>query len=508
MLSLLNFNPDGICRVEPSLFECVDLSFMFSSRDYSLAKRYLTYDPEIIQGRQSLFAYILNHAGIVLFLERLSENVVRMAECVSASKSVGSSESNETLYYSFREFGFFTEAIDEICQSLGDCDVPSLKRLYERAKEIQEQPWYVNAKQFTETVDANLRSIKSVTVGINLNAQLMPLEAGIVAIESEPYVTNSLYDKMFSSRIQDKNMICIAPLGLNDIKLGSRELGALNINLYRALNEIMKGSLRKIRGILMNQFQQASSFLLAIDDELRLINMAVRYMLDMKSKGLPLTLPAIEHDCCRIEGLYDPNLLRSKSPQDIVKNDVTFDDAGKIHLVVGVNSGGKSVFLRSIGIAQILFQLGLPIPARNARMVAFHQVMACFSNRIGDKVGGRLENECKQIAKLCENASDACLVLLDEMFSSTNSYDAALLARKTVEWFAVKGTYVVYTTHIHELFSKVDEINQLPNGKSKVDILCADYQNEKVTYRIVKKEYNYESTAVQIFEKYGMDFIL
>lgn len=169
-----------------------------------------------------------------------------------------------------------------------------------------------------------------------------------------------------------------------------------------------------------------------------------------------------------------------------------------------MNSGGKSVYMRSIVIAQILFQIGLPVPAKSAEMFIFDNISLCFSSKIKDKIGGRLENECNNISSICNTISDKSFILLDELFSSTNSYDAVVLAKKLTEWFAFRGCCVIYTTHTHDLIYQINEINCLPEIKSKVDTLVA----ENITYKINREPYKFESNAMRIFEKYGMSFLV
>lgn len=295
----------SLCLTDDRLFDNMDLTFLASPKDMPRLAQYLTYDADVLGRRQGLFALLAKEKGLISFFDRLSQNVENMLDCEEAARAIGGTENSETLFYSFRELGFFTEAVEDICKTLSLYEDSPLSSLYNMAKEVKEQTWYENAKYFVETVDDSLRNIKSVTIGINLNSQLMPMEAGIVAVDTEPYVTNSLFDKMFAPQVKDKKMICIAPLGIREAKIDPAGLRALNIHLYRALNDIMKGSLRKIRDILKNQFRQAVAFLPALSEELHFIGVGIRFILDMQAKSLPLCFPKTAEGNERIVGLYD-----------------------------------------------------------------------------------------------------------------------------------------------------------------------------------------------------------
>ena len=76
----------------------------------------------------------------------------------------------------------------------------------------------------------------------------------------------------------------------------------------------------------------------------------------------PIPVPADERRLS-FEGLYDLSLsLETRQP--VVPNDICADGKGFI-LVTGANKGGKTTFIRSIGLAQTMMQCGMFVPARS-----------------------------------------------------------------------------------------------------------------------------------------------
>ncbi len=410
---------------------------------------------------------------------------------------------NESLYYSFREFLIFIETIELIFEHLGNAKSYNLMQLYNKAKSVKDSVWYNNAKSYINNMDSNLRNIKSVLIGINLNAQLSPFEAGIVSVSNNPFVSNSLFDKLFSEKAEDKKHICIAPLKISE----STQIKGLNLSIYSAINDIVGGSLKKIRKILETEFIENSDFLFDISEELQFIDVCIKYILYVKKSGLPLCMPEIseKHE---IFGLYNLELLHREDSKTIISNDVFFDSNGKIHILSGANSGGKSVYLRSVGAAQILFQLGIPIPAQSAKMKIYSSMFSCSRNKIKDVTGGSFENECKLIAEIIKNVNNDSLILFDEVFSTTNSYDAYLIAKKMLEYIAKSGCSMIYVTHIHELINNIDYINSIDETKSKIDFFSAEYSSEKKSYKIVRCKGDYFSAVNDILKNCGLEFLI
>ena len=455
MFSILDrtSEPSPVAITESTL-QSLNLSFLGEASGISYMERYLTADTETIRYRQALFADIAEHPELISFFDELHEKIENILFCEKMGREANVANENGDILSSFRELMFFTECIDLIAktgEAMADtlrCE--SLKELFDRAKSIAEQDWYENAKLYTNEVGLALRDIKSVTIGINFDTQLRPLEAGIVSLNDQRFSTNTLFDKLFAKKMTDKNYICIAPITSGEIKAGGVPMQMMNSKLYEAMNAVVSRSLKKIKSTLHREFYTAVSFLTGIADELKFISACSLYILSMKAKGLPLCVPEIAEDTLIIDN-YNPSLSDYLESREIVKNDVIFDQNGRIWIITGPNSGGKSVFLRAAAIAQILFQLGLPVPGKKARMQPCTAIFAHFSSKVSDKVGGRFENECKNVLPIYKAATSDSLILLDELFSSTSTYEGGIVAEKILRHFAAVGCRCIYTTHIHSL---------------------------------------------------------
>lgn len=510
MYSILGMKSDATrVKLSEGIFEKLNFSFFMSYKQSDFVSDFISCDEKAIAERQKLFSAINENSALYEAFESLAKGAENIAEYRKELRFGAKELSNERIFYAFRELMYYTECIDIIIgvsDIIEKSDSAALHSLLQKAKDVYFSDWYKNAREYIAAMDENIKNIKSVSIGINLDSELRPLEAGVISINSEPYVTNTLFDKMFSKKAADKSMICIAPLGSKESAVSGVSMRAFDINLYNALNNYMRGSLKKIKSVLGTALDSACDFLCEICDELRFIHIGMDYMLKVKSKGMPLCFPAVS-DSYEAAGMYNPNLLFEMQSSRIVKNDVRFDESGRIFILTGPNSGGKSIYLRALGISQILFQMGLPIPAKSASLPVLGEILAQFSVFTNESGAGRLEGECRALAQICSVATENSLILLDELFSGTSSEDGAIIAEKTLEWLSAKNCRVLYATHIHEIAEYAEEINKSKRSRGKIDFLCAEIQGKERSYRIIRGKRSRGSHAMDIFEKYGIGFL-
>ena len=87
-----------------------------------------------------------------------------------------------------------------------------------------------------------------------------------------------------------------------------------------------------------------------------------KYITELKNNGAPYCFADTSSGRYYVKDAYSPVLLMHLKYDRIVTNDIAFDKNGIfVHILTGANSGGKSVYIQTIGIVQILFQLGLCI---------------------------------------------------------------------------------------------------------------------------------------------------
>ena len=124
-------------------------------------------------------------------------------------------------------------------------------------------------------------------------------------------------------------------------------------------------------------------------------------------------------------------------------------------LITGENNSGKTVYLRSVGMAQLLFQAGLPVPCESARMRIFSAVHTCYAAAekefVSGNDAGRFEQEVRVLSQLAEKIQPNSLLLLNEVFQTTAYSEGAEGLYHILNYFTRHGVNFIAVTHLKEL---------------------------------------------------------
>ena len=195
---------------------------------------------------------------------------------------------------------------------------------------------------------------------------------------------------------------------------------------------------------------------------------------------------------------------------EIVLNDIEFDEKDTlIYVLTGPNRGGKSVITCAVGIAQVLAQLGLFVPAERAEISIADAIFTHFPTGADDTIDkGRLGEECARLRDIFDAVTSKSLVLLDESLSSTGSYEASYIAAEVLAGFGKVGCRCLFSTHLHELAAEIDKINAriLQDGGVKIDSLVAGIEEGRRSFVIYRAKPDGKSYARDIADKYGLSY--
>ncbi|MET7775008.1 hypothetical protein ABZU94_08690 [Streptomyces mirabilis] len=173
----------------------------------------------------------------------------------------------------------------------------------------------------------------------------------------------------------------------------------------------------------------------------------------LTGKGEPVCFPTptpAGEPVLTARGLYDVCLSLSIESR-VVGNDV---DADGKHLVVitGANQGGKSTFLRSVGLAQLMTQCGMFVSAQSLRADVRTGVFTHFKREEdATMTHGKLDEELDRMSGIAEAITPGSLLLCNESFASTNEREGSEIARQVVRALLESGVKVVYVTHLYDL---------------------------------------------------------
>jgi len=160
----------------------------------------------------------------------------------------------------------------------------------------------------------------------------------------------------------------------------------------------------------------------------------------------PLATGGREHS---FSGLYDVCLaLRSATP--VVSNDVDADDKDLV-IVTGANQGGKSTFLRSIGLAQLMMQSGMFVAAEAFSREVRERLFTHYKREEdADMESGKLDEELGRMSEIVDNITPNSMVLLNESFAATNDREGSEIAKQITTALVEKGVKVFFVTHLYD----------------------------------------------------------
>ncbi|MEA4824965.1 MAG: hypothetical protein VB111_12775 [Clostridiaceae bacterium] len=215
----------------------------------------------------------------------------------------------------------------------------------------------------------------------------------------------------------------------------------------------------------------------------------------IRAAGIPLTFPRIaKTKKIDIHRCYDITLL-SKGEPDIIPNDVQFDAESPFYYLTGANGGGKTTYLRTVGVAALLFLCGCPIACTDAEIYPLSGIFTHFPRDERFDGDGRFADEKKRVAEISSMRGDDSLILLNETYATTSEEIAVTETEKLADELYASGCFGIYITHQHSL------------GQTRIPylnvIVDSEDQNRR-TYKIARRKGVSGSYAKDILKKYSL----
>jgi DNA mismatch repair ATPase MutS len=193
------------------------------------------------------------------------------------------------------------------------------------------------------------------------------------------------------------------------------------------------------------------SFFSSLRDELAFYIACERLHRRLAEKGVPVCFPVPREGGARkraCKGLRDAGLaLRLDG---VVGNELEADGKDVV-VITGANQGGKSTFLRAVGLAQLMMQCGMFVAADSFRASVCDGLFTHFRREEDAALeSGKFDEELSRMSALADALKPGALVLFNESFAATNDREGSEVAGQIVRALRDSGVEVFYVTHLSD----------------------------------------------------------
>lgn len=481
----------------------------------------LSTDEEVLNYRLDILEDFLNVPQLEAVLY---ENVHKLYvnEHVNIQK-LGLADSFYALNTRLNSLKTFIECITkchEFCQKFQDkFRSEALKGLVEYFASVYNSEYFDEVKRETdECLRILAKGVKSVTVGINFDDMMRPVEAMLLSVSTDSIKKKGRFDWIFKHLDGGANRAIGRTHSLYNENGGTNDLEA---PLFRELKEINSEYISHLDRAIRAYFKKSTEDILTFESQMSFYIGAKRIIDAVRARGLDMCRPKylkMEERRLNAKGVFDLSFYTQMVSSDpmgslkdkIITNDCTMDDNGRFFVLTGANNGGKTTYTRAIGIIQVMAQAGIYVPCSSCEISPVDFIYTHFPKE--EEVGlntSRFTQECKQFKVTVDNATRYSMLLLNESIQSTTPTECVFIATELTKIFRCIGVRGVYATHLLELAKNLDKLNAEVEGDTKLVSIVTTVDttaDNKRLYRIVKsapQEFGYAQT---IYKKFGVSF--
>ena len=210
--------------------------------------------------------------------------------------------------------------------------------------------------------------------------------------------------------------------------------------------------------------------------------------------GLPSCLPEYSENENRFEctDIYDLWFClkqyrqdKTKKPGDtLTPNDAIIPKDCAAYIVTGKNNAGKTVFLRAVGLIQILAQAGLPVPCKSALITPVCNLFAYFTAL--DIGQGRFEEEVETLSNYLDLMKPNDMLLFNEVYQSTSYDEASIALSEFIGAAAFYGARVISVTHLPDMKKNLDIVKDKIGFKGMVKYMKTEEKDGNSTYKFIE----------------------
>lgn len=502
----------------------------------------ITDDEDVIKYRGDVFDDFLNFPVLRQNLSALLEKLADLRDIERFQKDAEAS-SLWMLINRLREIDGYVDCITQIKNTLEKLNIKSqgLLQLKENVVKIYSGSGFPDLKKDIDETLAKAQKMKSITLGVNLDSLLRPQTVGVVSLNDKEFTDSGILKRFMKftnseSELHSGNDVSgfvnfhtanptTAKYGFGQFVVGAQQdvnhtlksslTGAdpLSDALKKVVTDILQRTVNDIKSTLNKYINISGYSLVSLMPEIIFYIRFSELCEKIRAKNLPLCKAEVmdksKRDCFATD-IYNIKLaIKAVNGDDIsiVTNEFVFDESKRIYILTGPNRGGKTTVTQAVGLAFLLAQNGIYVPASSMKFSPCDNIFTHFPADENDTVDlGRLGEESKRLSEIFDVATKQSLILLNESLATTNVAEGLYIAKDVVKAMRYLGTRAIFNTHMHELARNLDEVNNSVEGDSRVESMVTGVDEGRRSFKVFIAPPQGVSYAKDIAEKYGVTF--
>lgn len=392
----------------------------------------LDNDPDTILYRQGILKDCLKTPAVVREIYSLAVEAIERRKNSWFLILRGSSSPSSILYNSEGLLHIFVDILrklravtDKHAEQFGSEGLAALSAMLK--KELTDE--------YLETVENHLKELR-FSRGVLISAELGNGNVGANYTLRKPHCKNQGWLRRLFARKPPVYSFCI----------GNRDqIGA------RALSELCDKGINLIANTLAQSVDHILSFLSLLRTELAFYICCLNLYEQLTQYAAPICFP-LPRACVErshsFKGLYNPCLALILK-HAIVGNDLNADNRNSV-MITGANQGGKSTFLGSIGVAQLMMQCGMFVPAESFCGNVCDGLFTHYKRKEDATMNrGKLDEELGRMSDIVDNITPNAMLLFNESFAATNEREGSEIAAQITRALVENNIKVFFVTHLY-----------------------------------------------------------
>lgn len=509
----------------------------------------MTPDPYVAKYRGDIFDDIMKYPDMRNRMLEILNEVKFLKEFGSFKRDYDETAGAWDLIHRLDEINDYIKSVEAIQSCLDGVELSAqgLLDLREYVQQIYTDSGFEELKKDISNLKATTDSLKSVTVGINLNDRFEAESIGLVSINDKPYTRSNIvgnFCDMLISRtgkpVDSKNLHyqpftasesqileAGAKMGVmsaamkNPLMIGLAGVAegdtTQDITRYmdKVTNHMISTIVKRLRDTLSKYVTITITDITGLIPEFIYYIRWAEYIEKMQAQGLKFSRATVVSQTAittHARGIYNMKLIPvvTEEHETIVTNDLDFDAEHCVYILTGANRGGKTTITQAIGQLFVMAQGGIYVPGESFEYAPVDCIYTHFPADEDKTLDlGRLGEECKRFRDIYSAATEKSLLLLNETFSTTSFEEGYFIAKDSVKAILQKGIRTIYNTHMHKLGYEVDEINAAESGALvRAASLIVKSEEGKRSFKVELAPPEGMSYAKDIAKKYGVTYEL